>query len=418
MPYILTCECGQQMKVMDAHIGKTGRCISCGRSIRITRDRLTPVSATSTSAQPEGPRKAGLRSAGLLATLALVLLALLLLWLSVPSWLVYFNSENGTIRDRLLAMGSGLLAMGSALLANVLSFRGALRQYAESPRHLLNEGIKEARESFVICLVLVFISFCAAWAVTFAGNQIAVRMRILYWGPYVGGVYFWLAALGGAMEVSTTMRDTIDKKRASVADLGRDVFLNVVLGSALFSERDVETYLAESPVPEKHRELKDLMQSLYARYQAYCEQEGYPCHLPSDFEQAVKRRQIENFIRQQPKSAFRADFYCRTLFDRFVKEAPSVAASCDRHQFDAIAKKMREYKLADEIEKWRRSSEMMREYERRLEQQRAEKQWRRLEEQRQAKSDRMTPEERRWHEQNVRELQDKHWQRWHERDWW
>lgn len=55
MEYVVTCECGQKMAVSDAAIDRIGRCVSCGRRIRITRDRLElpPLQATTTPSRQE-----------------------------------------------------------------------------------------------------------------------------------------------------------------------------------------------------------------------------------------------------------------------------------------------------------------------------------------------------------------------------
>jgi len=40
MPYILTCDCGQQMTVAENQVGTVGRCVNCARKIHIDRKRL------------------------------------------------------------------------------------------------------------------------------------------------------------------------------------------------------------------------------------------------------------------------------------------------------------------------------------------------------------------------------------------
>jgi hypothetical protein len=60
MPYILTCKCGQEMSVPDEAVGKTGRCVSCGRSIKITMKNVRPAPLDVVPLTPPGPSAPGL----------------------------------------------------------------------------------------------------------------------------------------------------------------------------------------------------------------------------------------------------------------------------------------------------------------------------------------------------------------------
>jgi len=55
MPYIFTCDCGQQMTVTDAQIGKMGKCVNCGQNMKIVRDKLTLYEMTQAPEQPSNP---------------------------------------------------------------------------------------------------------------------------------------------------------------------------------------------------------------------------------------------------------------------------------------------------------------------------------------------------------------------------
>lgn len=49
---IVTCKCGQRMRVTDDRIGRTGHCVKCGRKMRITKNRVAPLSTMPTTESP------------------------------------------------------------------------------------------------------------------------------------------------------------------------------------------------------------------------------------------------------------------------------------------------------------------------------------------------------------------------------
>ncbi len=57
--FILTCQCGQRMRVPRSAVGRTGQCPACGRHIPITNDTLVPKN---TSRSGGGMRNAAFRT--------------------------------------------------------------------------------------------------------------------------------------------------------------------------------------------------------------------------------------------------------------------------------------------------------------------------------------------------------------------